>query len=139
MYEFSLATEIVESVREFARHHANSRVLTVRAQIGELTGVEPEPLRFCYEAITRQTPLEGSRLEIEMVAASIHCPRCAYDGPPTYWEDNRAGVRQATLQCPKCGATGETTRGHECLVTTVQVYDPEPFPTPPLRASPGTP
>jgi len=126
MQEFSLAAEIVESVQAFARDHAHSKILDVGVQIGEFTDVDVEQLRSCYDTMTRQSELEGSQLDIEAVAAAVLCPVCSYKGKPVYWDDARAGTRRATLQCPNCGGAAEPVQGHECLITTVRVFDHEP-------------
>ena len=63
------------------------KLLTVRLAVGELSHVEADQLRFCYTAITQETAMENSTLEIESVAAVVECPRCSYRGRPKYWED----------------------------------------------------
>ncbi len=119
MHEFSLATQIVESVREFTETHAAGEVLKVRLRVGELTCVEAEQLRFCFNSITRETVLEKAVLEIELVTAVVHCQHCAYNGPPKYWDGALAGTTIPTLQCPHCGRAAEATQGHECEIKSV--------------------
>ena len=77
MHEFSIAAEMVDCVREFSRAHPDVEVLSVRVQIEELTCIEPEQLGFCYESITRKTPLEGSQeriFESSSIDAVSHRP-----------------------------------------------------------------
>lgn len=48
----------------------------VKIKVGELTAVEPETLRFCFEASIKDTPWEGARLEIEDVPLTGKCRDC---------------------------------------------------------------
>jgi hydrogenase nickel incorporation protein HypA/HybF len=127
MHEFSIASSIVEKVLEFAEKHGVSRIVEVRLAIGELTCVEQDQLRFCFEAISNETALEGSALEIETVPAIVHCPRCAYEGPPKYWEDALAAGRFPTMACPGCGHATEAMGGHDCAIKSIKyVSDSDP-------------
>ncbi|HEX3718474.1 MAG TPA: hydrogenase maturation nickel metallochaperone HypA [Verrucomicrobiae bacterium] len=120
MHEFSLATQIMESVLEFAQAHGAAEVTKVRLRVGELACVEAEQLRFCFHSITRETPLEKAVLEIEPFAATVHCLHCNYQGPPKYWEGAIAGTSIPTLQCPRCTRGAEALSGHECEIKSVQ-------------------
>jgi len=120
MHELSIASGIVESVLEFAETHHASRVVEVRVAIGELTCVAEEPLKFCYEAITKDTPLEGSTMTIEHMDATVHCPHCSYQGTPKYWDEDAGGPQVATLQCPTCGKAVEAVTGHECAIKGIK-------------------
>ena len=46
----------------FPRKILTREIFEVRLEIGELSHIEEEQLRFCYESITKETPLEGSKL-----------------------------------------------------------------------------
>jgi hydrogenase nickel incorporation protein HypA/HybF len=123
MHELSIASSMVESVLEFAETPPPKKVLRVLLQIGELTCVEPEQLRFSYMAITKETPLEDSTLEIEETDALVACPHCGYEGQPKYWDGALADTRIATLQCPTCGRAAEATQGHECTIKTIRYVE----------------
>ena len=120
MHEFSIASSIVESVLEFAANNKIEKILEVRLLVGELMAVEWEQLRFCYGAITRETAMENSSLEIEQVEAAVSCPYCSYRGRPKYWEDALAAFPIVTLQCPQCGMAAESTQGKECAIKTIR-------------------
>ena len=110
----------MENVLELVEARGAEKVLRVRLAIGELTCVQPEQLKFCYESVTRETPLAGSELDIEAVPARVTCSRCGYEGAPKYWMDSLADTPVPTLQCPGCGASAEAAQGHECAIKTVQ-------------------
>jgi len=123
MHELSIASTLVESVLEFANSPPPKKVLKVLLQIGELTCVEPEQLSFCYTAVTKETAIEDSTLEIERVPAEVACRHCGYSGPPKYWEDALSAAPVATLQCPTCGKAVETTHGHDCTIRTIRYVE----------------
>jgi hydrogenase nickel incorporation protein HypA/HybF len=120
MHELSIAATIVECVLGWTESHDAGKVVRVRLAVGELTCVQAEQLKFCYESITGETPLEDSTLEIEEVSALVRCASCAYEGPPKYWSDSLSDAPVATLQCPVCGAAAEAAQGHECAIKTIQ-------------------
>ncbi len=120
MHELSIASSVVDSVLEFVDTHKVKKVLTVRLAVGELSHVEADQLRFCYTAITQETAMENSTLEIEKVAAVVECPRCAYRGRPKYWEDALSAAPIPTLECPNCQGTVEAVQGNDCAIKTIQ-------------------
>jgi len=125
MHEFSIASGIAETVLTFAEARNIQRVVEVRLTVGELTCVEADQLRFCFEAITPGTALEGCALEIEKAAAVVRCADCGYQGPPKYWDEALAGVSFPTLQCPTCGHTAEAIEGRECAIKSIRFVGDE--------------
>lgn len=121
MHELSIASAMVESVLEFVHVRRISKLLAVRVAIGELSHVEADQLRFCYTAITAETPIQGSVLEIETVAALVQCAQCSYRGRPKYWDDALSVGPILTLQCPNCEATVEVIEGNDCAIKSIQV------------------
>jgi hydrogenase nickel incorporation protein HypA/HybF len=121
MHELSIASSVVESVLEFVsvRQHIK-KVLAVRLAIGEFSHVEADQLRFCYMAITEQTLIENSVLEIEKVEAVVRCEQCSYRGRPKYWDDALMVGPIPTLQCPNCGATVEAAEGYDCAIKSIR-------------------
>jgi hydrogenase nickel incorporation protein HypA/HybF len=120
MHELSIASSVVDSVLEFVDTHKVKKVLKVRLAVGELSHVEADQLRFCYTAITQETAMENSTLEIENVAAVVECSRCAYRGRPKYWEDALSAAPIPTLECPNCQGTVEAVQGNDCAIKTIQ-------------------
>jgi hydrogenase nickel incorporation protein HypA/HybF len=120
MHELSIASAVVDSVLEFLDAHEVKKVLTVRLAVGELSHVEPEQLRFCYMAITQETAMENSTLEIESIPAVVNCPHCCYRGRPKYWEDALSAAPIPTLECPTCRGAVEPVEGNDCAIKTIQ-------------------
>ncbi len=120
MHELSIASGLVEKLMQFADENPDKRIVVVRLAIGELSHIEEEQFRFCYQAITAETPLEASVLEIEKVDAMVICPHCGYRGRPTYWDGALSGIPVATLECPSCGKAAEATDGKECAIKSLR-------------------
>lgn len=64
MHELSLTYEIRKIIEEYAEVHSFQRVRTVRIEVGELSAVEPESIRFCFDVVMRGSVAEGATLEI---------------------------------------------------------------------------
>ena len=96
MHEMSIAESLLQSCLECLEPRDAARIESVRIVVGELAAVEPELLRYAWEAVTMGTPDEGARLEIEYVAVQQICESC---GPI---EDRQPGTWMRT--CPSCAA-----------------------------------
>jgi hydrogenase nickel incorporation protein HypA/HybF len=125
MHEFSIAVSLVEKLTEFAHENPDKKLHEVRLAIGEISHIEHEQLKFCYESITKETPLEGSVLRIEKIEAMVQCPHCSYSGRPKYWDDILAGTPVVTFQCPSCGKTVDEMQGKECEIRSVKFSQPQ--------------
>jgi hydrogenase nickel incorporation protein HypA/HybF len=123
MHELSIATQILESLLEFAESRPGCEVLRVRLEVGELMSIEGEQLSFCYDSIKQGTPLEKSALQIEFAPAAVECPHCQYQGRAKYWEGALASAAIATLQCPQCGKTARAVRGQDCAIKSIQLRE----------------
>jgi hydrogenase nickel incorporation protein HypA/HybF len=129
MHELSIASAVVDSILEFAVERSIKRVIAVRLAVGELSHVEEEQLRFCYMAITQETPIRDSALEIERIPAMVRCHHCDYSGRPKYWEDALSAAPVPTLQCPNCGGAVEPIEGNDCAIKSVRFVSDEPVET----------
>jgi hydrogenase nickel incorporation protein HypA/HybF len=94
MHELSIVTSIVESVTESLTAYPGARVLEVRLRVGALASVVPESLEFCYPIAAEGTPLEGSRLVVNVLPVVMHCAPCGQDV-------ELEGVQ--SFRCPHCG------------------------------------
>lgn len=126
MHELSIASGLVEKLLDFAEKNPDKKIVEVRLAVGELSHIEHEQMRFCYQAITTETALEGSTLEIERIDAMVKCPHCSYRGRPKYWDGALSGIPVATLECPSCGKTTEATDGQECAIKSLRFTEASP-------------
>ena len=78
MHEYSVTTQIVSKVLREAESRRAKRVLEVKLQIGELTFLNPEQVRFWYKILVKGTVMEGSKLIIDFTRDPIEL---ALQGP----------------------------------------------------------
>ncbi len=99
----SLAEGVLQIVEDAAREQGFLRVRTVVLEIGQLSSVEPEAMRFCFDAVACGTLAEGAQLEVVEVPGEGLCFSCGKTVPLAALYD----------PCPACGgypvqATGGT-------------------------------
>ena len=59
MHEMGIACEVLAAVRSEAKRHPGKAPRKIGLRIGELAAVDPDALRFCFEAITRDTDIRA--------------------------------------------------------------------------------
>ncbi|MEM2905462.1 MAG: hydrogenase maturation nickel metallochaperone HypA [Candidatus Bathyarchaeia archaeon] len=121
MHEFSAMNQVVETVQREAERRGAKAVAEVRLTIGKLTMLSPVQMRFAYELLVKNTPLEGSDLVIREQDAAVKCPSCGYNGPMTVEEDPIYHIAFPTLSCPRCQEVVEVVAGRECTVESVKL------------------
>jgi hydrogenase nickel incorporation protein HypA/HybF len=112
MHEMAIASSVLEAVRSEARRFPGAHICKVGVRIGELAGVDPDAMSFCFEALVRDTELEPLALAIE------YCPRrhrCRTCGCPFL-------VAGEDSLCPACGASeSEFIGGDELELAYLEV------------------
>lgn len=93
MHEMSLAEGVLDLVSEQARAGGYARVTGVWLEIGRLSGVEIEAMRFCFDAVVRGSIAEGASLEIDETPGSAWCLACAAS----------VTIGHRADPCPRCG------------------------------------
>jgi len=116
VHEMGIAVEIYRAARDAVRDHGSGRLETVTVSIGELSAVEPELLRFAWEAVVAGGPDAGATLSIRWCPADQHCPACgeAKDRSDGSW----------LRLCPDCGNPLSINGGTELDVEQV-IFVPE--------------
>ena len=67
MHEMGIANSVLEEVARQMRQHPAERVSRVGLRIGEFAGVDPDSLRFCFEAIVKEPGTGAARTRNRMV------------------------------------------------------------------------
>jgi hydrogenase nickel incorporation protein HypA/HybF len=73
VHELSLCGAIADIVSRRARER---QVAAVHLRVGALRQVVPETLDFCWTMVTEGTDLDGATLEVDRIAAVLHCHTC---------------------------------------------------------------
>ena len=108
MHELAITEGLVDAVID---RLPGARVTRVRLEIGALSGVVADSLRFCFDLVTEGTNLEGAALEIDEPPARCRCRACGQDFEP----DGPIAL------CPCGSADVAVLTGHDLKITSVQV------------------
>ena len=94
MHEISLCENIRSLLEAEATEQEFKRVTRVWLDVGAFSCVEPEALRFGFDAVMRGSVAEGAALEIDVQSGEGQCTGCGAT----------AGVSDRPALCPECGA-----------------------------------
>ncbi len=109
MHELGIAQEVVAIVSE----HARGKVTRVVLEIGRLSAVLPDAIRFCFDLCTEGTLLAGAALDIIEVPGKARCRECGDD----------VVLERPFGRC-KCGCSDlEWVSGDELKVKEFEVSD----------------
>jgi hydrogenase nickel incorporation protein HypA/HybF len=108
----SLAEGVLQIIEDSAKEQNFSRVKSVWLEIGQLSSVEPEAMRFCFDAVVKGSLADGAKLEIVIVDGGGQCMNCGQSV-------QIAAVRDA---CPACGGYPvNPTAGTDMRITELEV------------------
>ncbi|KRR28099.1 hydrogenase nickel incorporation protein HypA [Bradyrhizobium lablabi] len=112
MHEMALCEGIVEIVEEEARRRSFSRVKTVCLEIGALSHVAPEAMKFCFAAVAARTIANGAVIEVVELPGVAWCMACS----------RSVEIAQRYEPCPCCGSFQlQVTAGEEMRVKELEV------------------
>ncbi|MGA9525740.1 MAG: hydrogenase maturation nickel metallochaperone HypA [Myxococcaceae bacterium] len=108
MHELAITDSIVSGVCE---RMVGQKVRRVTLEIGALTAVLPDAVRFCFDVCAQGTSLEGAELEIVEIPARARCRSCSLE----------FALHDQVPLCA-CGAFDvDVLSGNELLVRSVEV------------------
>lgn len=112
MHEMSLCEGVLQALQDNAKTQGYQRVKTVWLEIGALSGVEVEAMRFSFDVVTRGSLAEHARLEIIDVPGEAWCMQCSKTVP----------AKQRFDACPDCGSYQlQVTGGEEMKIKELEV------------------
>lgn len=112
MHELSLMEGVLALILDAKVQHGFRKVQRVVLEVGELAGVEPEALSFCWEAVMKDTPAESAVLELVIESAMCWCAAC----------EQEVRVCSRLDLCPACGgALGPPLSGTDLKLKSLEV------------------
>jgi hydrogenase nickel incorporation protein HypA/HybF len=112
MHEMAIAENMLEIVETTARGNGATRVRIVCLEIGALSHVAPEALRFCFDAVTRGSIADGAQLTIVTTPGAAWCMPCGETVP----------LERLGEACPRCGSYQLTVaQGDELRVREIEI------------------
>lgn len=100
----SIAQSLLDIIRQEMEKHEATTLTLVRVKHGQLTHIVPDSLYFAFEVLTKDTPLEGAKLELEEVPLCVKCAGCGKEFEPE-------SEHPLLMPCPHCGEED----GHEVV------------------------
>ncbi|HEX9528503.1 MAG TPA: hydrogenase maturation nickel metallochaperone HypA [Streptosporangiaceae bacterium] len=108
MHELAITEGVIDAV---TGRLPGARITCVRLEIGALSGVVADSVRFCFDLVTEGTDLQGARLEITEPAGRCKCRICGSEFEPD----------GPILLCP-CGSPDiSVLTGQDLKITSVMV------------------
>ena len=105
MHEVSLCEGIVRVVEDQAVAQSFERAYVIRIEIGALSAVDADALRFAFPSVTMGTRAEGAVLEIVAVPGEAWCLDCKDTVP----------LAARGEPCPQCGGYKLTVTGGDVM------------------------
>jgi hydrogenase nickel incorporation protein HypA/HybF len=108
MHELAITEGVVTAVSD---RLPDAKVISVRLEIGALSGVVADSVRFCFDLVTEGTNLEGASLEITEPPACCQCRGCGSEFEP-----------EGPILLCSCGSADVTVlSGSELRIVSVKV------------------
>lgn len=93
MHELSLLEGVLSTLEDSAQTHGFRQVKHIWLEIGQLSCVEPEALRFGFKAVMKNTLAEAAELTLIEQPGHGHCCGC----------QETVAIDSLYAPCPLCG------------------------------------
>jgi hydrogenase nickel incorporation protein HypA/HybF len=114
MHELGVAQNILEIVQQSVPENQAKAVREIRLRIGQLSGIVPDSLDFCFTAIINGTDMQQARLAIEQIPTMSQCKEC----------NHRFGIEDWVFSCPVCRSPNlELISGKELEIVEIELAD----------------
>lgn len=112
MHELSLAASLIEQCEEVAKKSNGKLVRSITVGVGELSGVEPEALEFCFAIVAEGSIAEKANLIIQRLPVKLSCRNCGLNSE----------VNVPIMLCGGCGGSDvEVISGMDFLLLEVEI------------------
>ncbi|TDU88580.1 hydrogenase-3 nickel incorporation protein HypA [Kribbella voronezhensis] len=108
MHELAIAESVVDAVLDKV---GDGPVAAVRLEIGRLSGVVTDSIRFCFEVVANGTGLQDARLDIDEPTGRAYCRNCG----------DEFELDDPIMLCPCGSADLEVLSGQQLRIISVEV------------------
>jgi hydrogenase nickel incorporation protein HypA/HybF len=112
----SIAEAVLDAVRAEAGKRPGERAIRAGLRVGEISGVEPDSLRFCLEILTGDTDLAPLAFDFEIQPWTRRCRQCGAE----------FRVKDYNPDCSACASTDtEAAGGDQLEFSYVEFEEPQ--------------
>ena len=114
MHELGIARNILDIVKQHVPDDKAASVRRIRIRVGQLSGVVPDSLEFCFSALLGEAGMKRAGLVMETIPTVSRCRECG----------NRFEVDNFAFSCPACESGDlELISGKELEVVDIELAD----------------
>lgn len=114
MHELGIAQNILQIVRQSVTEDLAADVRAVRIRVGQLSGIVPDSLDFCFSVIVNGTEMPQAKLAIEQVPLVSECRDCKH----------RFRMDDLAFSCPSCRSVSlELISGRELEIVEIELAE----------------
>jgi hydrogenase nickel incorporation protein HypA/HybF len=117
MHEMGIALQIIDiAAASIPADLRSARVERVNLKIGRLAAVVADSLRFCFDIVSKDTPLAGAELAIEETPVVARCKDCG-----AQWT-----ISEPVFTCRACQSGAlEILSGRELDIVSIEIAQEE--------------
>lgn len=113
MHELAITENIIKIACEEAEKHRVKKVVEIRIEVGELTGLIPACIQQYFDIASKDTLVEGAKLIIKKLPINIRCNICGHEEEIT---------KNISYSCSKCDSYDiKIIGGNEFLIQSLEV------------------
>ncbi len=115
MHEMGIVMQIIEiATSSIPKELTGTPIERINLRIGKLSAVVPHSLNFCFEIASKDTPLDGAKLNIEEVPVVASCKECNHQ-----WT-----IEDSSFTCPKCESGDiDILSGRELDIASIEIAE----------------
>jgi hydrogenase nickel incorporation protein HypA/HybF len=113
MHEYGLCEGVLETVRQRA---GGRQVAAIRVRFGVRHAVVPESLSQAFSFVAAGTEAAGAQVELVTVPATLTCPDCGFSGETT----------DLLAVCPRCAGDNVAITGGDEMTLESITYSAAP-------------
>ncbi|HED38407.1 MAG TPA: hydrogenase maturation nickel metallochaperone HypA [Ignavibacteria bacterium] len=114
MHELSIAQSIIDLVYQYLPEKNFGAVKSVNVKIGKFSNILTDSLEFCFDALIKDSPLQGASLKIKNIPVQIECLECK----------TISDIEPPIFLCPNCNSSSiKIISGTEMQVVEIELKD----------------
>ncbi len=116
MHEYTFMKNVIDNVlAQVERDHISSPITQLNLTVGVLEVHSEAAAHQAFEVLRKGTPLEHTRLHLDLLPVTLHCHACHYEGSLHHYDHHHDHEHDHAhhhdhhppdplLLCPRCGA-----------------------------------